>query len=517
MTPQSADTFKLEFPLVGLVALASLCWGITFGGGFQGWDDLHYVETAQNWLHNGPSLPTDHWSGRLPYVLLLTASMMFFGFSTIALIVPNSILFLIVIATSWWIARLKFGPRGGMFSALLAATTPLFFRFPETFYPEALETSLCGIGIILVILALRETTTGKGSAILFGAGLVGGVALVLRATSAVVPLALALFILLEVGHRRRAAFILICSLAAGYIVPLLAECIYYYYLTGEPFYRYILDSNDNFASSEMVGEDVIGKDVLFNFRIAKLLNNWAPSTFKTHWSVSHLVNLFTTPALLLTPYFGLIGMVVGLRRERTRSFALLALFMLSFQYLIYTFIFILTPTPRYYAVSVLLFCVFGGLFFSTLSLSTFRRGLLGIQIGIAVMVGLTQIGPQTLVQALVTSSEKVSPIYISSKTAEASYIALARDRRFAEAVRVGFPPIGGTTLIGWDGWPQDTLARLCDDGTPQWNVLEMSTNPSIPWRFINSLYPKAAVALPGRIVSYLRRDVENTILAERRC
>ncbi len=104
---RSSSTMRLEVFVVGLTAIVSLGWGLSISGGFQGWDDLHYVQAAQNWLHNGPSLPTEHWSGRLPYVLLLTMSMLVFGANSVAaLIVPNSLLFLVVLGTSWWIARL---------------------------------------------------------------------------------------------------------------------------------------------------------------------------------------------------------------------------------------------------------------------------------------------------------------------------------------------------------------------------------------------------------------------------
>jgi hypothetical protein len=515
--PPVSDTIQLELLIVVLAALVSLSWALAIGGGFQGWDDLHYVLAAQNWLHNGPSLPTDHWSGRLPYVLLLTTGMIFFGYTMAALVVPNSLLFLIVIGTSWWITRLKFGPQSAVFAALLAAATPLFFRFPETFYPEALETALCGLEIVLVIIAIRAPVTGRGIAILLGAGLLGGTALVLRATSAIVPLALVLFILLEVRRRPQSAVIFIGALAVGHVMPLLAEALYYYTFTGDPLYRYAIDSKDGVVNVEMVGEDIIGRDALFNFHLGKLWGIWAPATFNIHWTINHIVNLFTTPSLLSTPYFGLAGIIYGLRHERTRNFALLAIFIFGLQYLIYTFVFVLSPTPRYYTISVFIFCVFGGFLLSSVPTFIGRSGLFIIQVTIAAMVGLTQISPQSVVKALVIDSLEVSPIYISSKTAEASYFALAGDRRLEEAVRVGFPPIGASTLIGWDGWSRDTLKHRCDDGTSQWNVVETSANPSIPWRVINFLYPGAASALPNRIVSYLRRDVENTALAQRRC
>jgi 4-amino-4-deoxy-L-arabinose transferase-like glycosyltransferase len=515
--PRFSDYTKLELRLVGLVALVSLCWALAIGGGFQGWDDLHYVQAAQNWLHNGPTLPTDHWSGRLPYVLLLASGMMAFGVNSAALVVPNSLLFLIVICSCGWIAWLKFGPRSAVFAALLAAATPLFFRFPQTFYPEALETALCALAIALVIIAIRSPTSGRAIAILLGAGLVGGTALVLRATSAVVPLALALFILLEVGRRPQSALIFICSLAIGYIVPLLAETGYYYLLTGEPFYRYAIDGKAVVVVADMIGDNFTGREALFNVRLARLWSNWAPSVLKIHWTVNHLVNLFATPSLLLTPYFGLAGIISGLRSENARNFALFALFMLSLQYLLYTFVFVLSPTPRYYTTSILLFCVLGGRFLSRLSSPILPSGLLTIQVAIACIVGLTQISPYAVIKALVVDSRELSPIYVSSQTADAAYLALAHDRRLAAAIRVGFPPIGGLALIGWDGWPPDTLKRKCDDGTSQWNVMEMTTNPSIPWRIINAVYPNASSALPDRFVNYLRRDVENTVLGQRRC
>jgi 4-amino-4-deoxy-L-arabinose transferase-like glycosyltransferase len=510
------DAIRLELPLVGLIALVALCFGLTIHGGFQGYDDLHYFQAAQNWLRDGPSLPTDHWSGRLPYVFLLAISIKFFGPNAAALTVVNSVLFLIVVGTSWWIARLKFGSRSAVFAALLTAATPLFFRMPQTFYPEALETALFGLQIGLVIIAMRSSSFRRSLAILLGAGLLGGAALVVRATSAVVPLALAFFILLEVRRHPQSALIFIVSLAGGYTIPLVAEALYYYVLTGQPFYRYVADSKDAVVNSEMIGETVLGRDALFNLRLERLWNNWAPSVIKIHWTVNHLVNLFSTPSLLLTPYFGLAGLISGLRSEKTKNFVLFAIFLLGIQYLLFTFIFALSPTPRYYANSILLFCVLGGLFLSNLSVPM-RSALLVIQVAFASMIGFTQINPQSVVDALVMNGQRISPIYISSQIADAALLALIRDRGLAENVRVGFPPIGGVTLIGWDGWPRDTVKHTCDDGTLQWKVMETSTNPSILWRVLDASFPKIASALPDRISSYLRRDAENTALAQRRC
>jgi 4-amino-4-deoxy-L-arabinose transferase-like glycosyltransferase len=151
----------LEFCLVGLIGVVSLCWGLALNGGFQGYDDLHYLQAAQNWLQNGPSLPTEHWAGRLPFVLLLVVGMKLFGVNSSALIVVNSLLLLIVIGTTWWIARLKFDSRSAIFAALLAGATPLFFRLPQTFYPEALEVALFGLEFGLVIIALRSPSSAK--------------------------------------------------------------------------------------------------------------------------------------------------------------------------------------------------------------------------------------------------------------------------------------------------------------------------------------------------------------------
>jgi 4-amino-4-deoxy-L-arabinose transferase-like glycosyltransferase len=517
MKPPSPDTVRLELPLIGLIGVVSLCWGLSINGGFQGYDDLHYFQAAQNWLHNGPSLPTDHWGGRLPYVLLLVISIKLFGVNLAALVVVNSLLLLIIIGTSWWIARLKFDSRSALFAALLAAATPLFFRSPQTFYPEALEVALFGLELGLVIVAMRSPTARRAPAILVGAGLLGGIALVLRATSAVVPIALAFFILLEVGRRPRSTLILISSLAAGYVLPLLAEALYYYLSVGQPFYRYAVDSKDGVVNAEMVGENIITRDALLNLRLAKLWSVWAPAVVRIHWTVNHLVNLFVTPSLFLTPYFGLAGIICAFRYEKTRNFAIFALILLGLQYVLFTFVFVLSPTPRYYATTVLLFCIVGGFFLSKLSFSILRFGLLTVQVMIAAMVGLTQINPQVVVEALVSSSKKVSPIYISSQTAEAAYLALMRDHNLAEGVRVGFPPIDGFTLIGWDGWPRDTLKRTCNDGRLQWKVIDMSSHPSVPWQFMNANFPRLASALPDRIASYLRRDVESTALAQRRC
>jgi Dolichyl-phosphate-mannose-protein mannosyltransferase len=510
-----SETVKSELLIVGVIAFASLCWGLTLNGGFQGYDDLHYLQAALNWLHDGPSLPTDHWSGRLPYVLLLALGVKLFGANEGALIVVNSILFVSLIVTLWFVARLKFGSGSALFAAGLAATTPLFFRSPLTFYPETLETTLFGIELGLIILATRKSGVERSTVLLIVAGLFGGTALVLRATSAVIPLALSVFILLEI-KRPRTAFLAVATLALGYVIPLMAEALYYFVMTGNPIYRYVIDSKDGVVNQEMVGEVIITRDALFNIGLAKLWTTWAPAVFKIHWTVNHMVNVFATPSLLLTPYFGLAGIITALRSEKFRNFALLSILLLGLQYAIFTFVFVLSPTPRYYDTSIFLFCILGGLFLSS-SVLLARNILLLAQVLLGIMIGLTQIGPRSIVDALFAAHKRVTPIYISSATADASYVSFLNDASLAEAVRVGFPPVGAYALIGWDGWPRDTLKHTCSDGGLQWDVTFRTSNPSLLWKLLDTHFPKIASILPDRISGYLRRDVENTALARRRC
>jgi hypothetical protein len=299
-------------------------------------------------------------------------------------------------------------------------------------------------------------------------------------------------------------------------MPLVAEGLYYYVMTGNPIYRYVIDSKDGVVNQEMVGEAIITRDALFNLHLAKLWTTWAPAVFKVHWTVNHLVNLYATPALLLTPYFGLAGIAAALRSEKFRSFALLSILLLGLQYVVFTFVFVLSPTPRYYDTSIFLFCILGGLFLSN-SVFLVRTVLLLAQALVGVMIGLTQISPGSTVDALVAAHKDVTPVYISSATADAAYIAFLNDASLAESVRVGFPPVGAHTLIAWDGWSRDVLKRTCADGAPQWEVTRRTSNPSLLWKFLDTYFQKLSSVLPDRISSYLRRDVENTALARRRC
>jgi 4-amino-4-deoxy-L-arabinose transferase-like glycosyltransferase len=506
---------KVEFPMVGAIAVATICWALALNGGFQGYDDLHYVEAAENWLRDGASLPTDHWSGRLPYVLLLALSIKLLGLSSSALVVVNSALLVALIFATAWLGRLVLDSRGAMLACGLLASTPLFFRAPQTFYPEALETALFAVGFGLTIVAIRKEIVSRSIILLFFAGLLGGTALVLRATSAVIPIALSFFILIEV-RRIRTSVIFILALAVGYCLPLLAEGLFYYAMTGNPIYRYLVDSNDAVVNPEMVGETVLTRDALLNFHLAKLWSTWAPAVVRIHWSINHLVNLFATPSLLLVPYLGVVGIASALFRRGGRSIALTAIFILASQYLLYTFVFALSPTPRYYATSVLLFCILGGAFLARVP-RLLRSILIITQLLVAAMVGLTQISPKAIVEALTVDYKEVSPIYISPAIADAAYLAFQRDRELARAVRIGFPPVGGAALIAWDGWPRDTLKRTCEDGSVQWEVIDQSSNPSLLWKALNGILPSLATKLPERVSGYLRRDVENTALARRRC
>lgn len=62
-----------------LVALIVSAFMASTGFGFEGTDDRYYYDAAMCWLNHGPCVGTEHWSLRLPPILLTALSFRVWG------------------------------------------------------------------------------------------------------------------------------------------------------------------------------------------------------------------------------------------------------------------------------------------------------------------------------------------------------------------------------------------------------------------------------------------------------
>ncbi len=521
-----------------LLIVVCLCASFLLPAGFAGWDDLHYVRAAQRWLVEGINLPADHWATRLPYVLAIAAGIRLFGLSDFALMVPNTLLFVVLLLLLWWIGRHVFDARAALCTAFVAAATPLFFRMPTTYYPEVMET-VCATGATaLTLTALRHSSGRTAAILLLAAGLLGGSGILVRQTSLAVPLALSVLIVLcdrlrpdpsgrgRAAGGRAAGGILL--LAVGYAVPLLLEALFYLSMTGNPFERLRIDSRHVLIpSAHLRGGTFTGGSPLFNWSLAA---RWdVPALIRVHWTVNPLLRVFTYPGLLLTPWLCVAGGLAAWRLHGLpRAYAIFACAAFLGQYLLNTFVLVIAPDTRYFSISVALAIPLAGYLLSRLRRPLLAAAALLLVVPCLLVMALAP-APAHMMPALRDYAARGQPIHISSQLNDAGLLLfaerpdLARNVRlspdFAATVRLspdrGGIPVGDLAAVEIYGWPEGSAGARCGDGRQEWQPVDSRAAPGLPWTILDRL--GLARLVPGRLANVLDREKDRLSLVRRAC
>ncbi len=466
-------------PPAGLLLLAgvSICISLALPAGFAGWDDLHYVRAAQSWLAVGVHVPANHWGTRLPYVLTLAASMRLFGLTVLALTVPNTILFVLLLLLLWRIADQVYGGAAAFCAALVVVTTPLFVRMPTTYYPEVMEAT-CAAGATALVLSALPRPSLRGRAwLLVAAGLCGGCGILVRQTALAMPVALSVLIALSDRTQRRRILGSVLLLAAGYATPVVLESLFYLLLTGHPLERLQIDSRHVLiASAHLRGGTYSGGSPLFNW---DLESRWdVPSLIRAPWMINPLLRVFTSPGLLLTPSLCLLGGLVAWRLPgRGRDYALFAGTGLLLQYLLNTFVLAIAPDTRYFAVSVALAMPLAGLLLSQLRLKLLipAAALLAVP---TLLVMLLEPSPAHLMPALQRFASGDQPVHVSPELHDAATILLADHPEIARHVTMDLHrsevPVGDLAVVDAYGWT-GAADHGCGGGVKQWQPVDSSS------------------------------------------
>jgi 4-amino-4-deoxy-L-arabinose transferase-like glycosyltransferase len=499
----------LSLTLLLAAALAGSALGFV---GFQGLDDLHYLQAAERMASGAVYVPGDHWEARLPYVALLAAGLRGFGVTQTALVAPGAAVLLALLLGCAALGRKVLPAGGALWAVAVPAATPLLLRSPSVFYPDALEAALAVAGIALALWAFDRPGGWARTATLFAAGLLMGGAVLTRETAIAAPVGLGgLFMLRRGGAGWRDAIVL----ALGVLLPVAAESAHYAFLTGDPLFRLHLDARGaTVLSDHLEGGSYTGASPLFNFTLAA---RWAPpSALRLHWSVNALLNFFTSPAWALVPWLGLAGAARAWRDGgAARDLACLALGVLGLQYVIDTFVIALPPAPRYFIVAGTLLAVLAGYRIARLRPAP-AAAVFGLLVLLpAAIVAAAPVGPGPAVAALRRLAPAGEPVFVSRKLADAAALAGREDPAFGARLLVGAPPPGGLAAIGWEGWPEDTLSARCADGGGAWDVLARTA----PAGGLSALLRSAGVAglLPAAARLYLDRPQAALTLARRRC
>ena len=265
---------------LGLCILGIILANIYAPIGFRGYDDLHYLEAAQGWVANGATAPENHWAARLPYVLALAASIKLFGISALALMIPNAAMFLVILVCGFLVTRKAAGAAQANWTIVALATTPFFFRMPTSYYPESMEVALSACTILLALTALWSSARSANRALLLLiAGLVGGIAILVRETAIALPASFACLLLIRQRHNLRYALADILILGAGYAAALIVEAIFYYFVTVTFLQVHRRQPPHPYSQPGSGGHVFTGGSPFFNWHLAALWNTRHSSMF----------------------------------------------------------------------------------------------------------------------------------------------------------------------------------------------------------------------------------------------
>ncbi len=254
-------------------------------------------------------------------------------------------------------------------------------------------------------------------------------------------------------------------------------------------------------SIHLDGEVFTGGHLLFNWVLAA---RWdVPALIRVHWTVNPLIRIFTSPGLLLLPWLALIGGVVAWRRRgAARPLVVLAGSLFLLQYAVNTFVLVIPPDTRYYAVSYFLAAILAGMALSTLSAWLQLAVVGGLMLAPCLAVMALEPSFAARLAPLLPVMQRYQPLYLPQMAEQGAYLALQTGH---------FPDVHeGAALVG-------AYALLApEEATACWKVMEAeTTTPGPLWRLVETLRLDRVVPLV--IARQLRRNGDATVVAQRTC
>jgi len=216
--------------LVGGIGAFLVLTGV-FWVGFLGSDDSLYWRGSDGWLIHIPYLGDDHWSLRHTLVVPMALARATFGDGLPALLLP-SLLYAIgaLIVAALWVYRAAGLPAAAVAMTLIV-TNPQLVLIASVANIDVVE-----IFFVLSAFALIHAAMGRPrppATLLLSAGVLLGLAMVSRETSAFAVPALGLLFLAGYGMRRA----VYCFVGAGWAAVVGLEAFYVWWMSGDLFYR----------------------------------------------------------------------------------------------------------------------------------------------------------------------------------------------------------------------------------------------------------------------------------------
>lgn len=276
--------------LLALLLLAGLVLRFAWVG-FINSDDLFYANGARGWLAHFPYVGDSHWSLRHTFVLPLALSFKLFGETEFALTLVPVLYFLALLVLSYGIVAREVSAGAGFAVALALLTTPVFAIWSTIATPDTAEVVFVVLSLWLFYRATiyhdasNQGAGNRGTALYIAAGFCAGLAWLTRETA--LALVLVYGVLFLSGYRApRSRYFLI---ALGFLIPTLAEILYFWVQTGDAWYRLRVDL-DQGRSHGATTRVATG-----NIEVSPWLNPWL-ATFVSH--NFGLVFFLALPALL---------------------------------------------------------------------------------------------------------------------------------------------------------------------------------------------------------------------------
>jgi 4-amino-4-deoxy-L-arabinose transferase-like glycosyltransferase len=267
-----------KYPLLicGILVLAVIVRIICFVG-LIGSDDLNYNRTAYSIAQGTFSPQLDHQRTRFGLFLPVAWTFKLFGISEISSTLFPFLCFVVTFMVLVWMATTYFGRWIGVMAGLLYALLPVEIFNTSILLPDLPAAAFIAVSGALFYWTERDsghTTIRKADikicGTLFLAGLMLGIAYMIRETSIFLGVFIAGYMLYKTWKRKAVQWSWIWFWI-GFLIVIGAELGYYYWTTGNPFYRYHTVAAEHNLSVLAIRDRVHGLALLRRLTIEQFL------------------------------------------------------------------------------------------------------------------------------------------------------------------------------------------------------------------------------------------------------
>jgi hypothetical protein len=200
-----------------------------FGTGYIGDDDIKYVNGAYGWLNAFPYLG-GHGSVRSTITVPLAFLFYWFGENEFTLILPALIAGTGIIATSLVLIQSIFSSTISVITGVVLTSTPLLVFYSGVLYADIIEAFFILTSLYSFYISLYSKYS---KSFLILSGFLCGFAFITRETSVFLVFLYFLLFLSNFGTKRQNYFYIFY----GFASVVMAEVIYLWIMSGNPFYR----------------------------------------------------------------------------------------------------------------------------------------------------------------------------------------------------------------------------------------------------------------------------------------